>query len=202
MDWTKIPTDQEIKEVISALNDRNISAEVVASGEDAKNRVLELLPNGARVLTTTSITLEEIGIHDKIEQTDKVVSVRKEYMALDHTKDAEKIRHLRSTPDVVIGSAHAVTKNGEVLIASNTGSQLASYVYGADKVIWVVGAQKIVENLEEANKRLYEYVVPLENKHMQSLYGINTNVSKILIFNKEPVKDRIKLIFVKEVLGF
>ena len=200
--WTKIPDDNTIEETINSLAARGINAEVVDTGKEAKEKVMSLLPEGARVLTSASVTLEEIGIHDEIEKTDKVKSVRKEYMALDHQKNGEKIRVLRSTPEVVIGSVHAVTIKGEVLIASNTGSQLAPYVYSAKKVIWVVGAQKIVKDLEEANERIYEYVVPLENKHMQSLYGVNTNVSKLLIFTKEIAKDRVTLIFVKEKLGF
>lgn len=200
--FTKIPDDNTISETINALKERGIDAEVVETGEEAKEKVMSLLPEGSRALTSTSVTLEEIGIHDEIEKTNKVISVRKEYMALDHEKDAEKIRVLRSTPEIVIGSVHAVTKKGEVMIASNTGSQLAPYVYSAKKVIWVVGAQKIVNDLNEGNERLYKYIVPLEDKHMQSLYGVNTNVSKLLIFNREIAPDRVTLIFVKEKLGF
>ena len=200
--WTKIPDDNTIDETIKSLAERGINAQVVDNGEQAKEKVMSLLPNGSRVLTSASVTLEEIGIHDEIEKTDKIISVRKEYMALDHQKDAEKIRALRATPEIVIGSVHAVTKKGEVIIASNTGSQLAPYAYSAKKVIWVVGAQKIVSDLNEGNQRLNEYIVPLENKHMQSLYGVDTNVSKLLIFNKEIAKDRVTLIFVKETLGF
>jgi hypothetical protein len=123
-------------------------------------------------------------------------------MALSHDKDADRIRELRSTPDVIIGSVHAVTEDGQVLIASNTGSQLAPYSYSASKVIWVVGTHKIVKSFEEGIKRINEYIVPLEEEHMQKLYGRGTNVSKLLVFNKEVAKDRVTLIFVNEVLGF
>ena len=200
--WIRIPSDQEIEQAISALKTNGINAEVVNTGREAKEKVLSLLPDGARVLTSTSVTLETLGIKDEIDNSDRVVSVRKEYMALDHAKDGAKIRHLRSTPEIVIGSVHAVTKNGEVLIASNTGSQIASYVYGADKAIWVVGVQKIVENLEEGQNRIYDYVVPLEDERLRKLFGKGTSLNKLLIFNKETIKDRVTLIFVKEKLGF
>ena len=200
--WDQIPSDEIIEKVKTSLVTNGINVEIVNSGKEAKEKVMSLLPIGARVLTSASVTLEEIGVHDEIEKTDKIVSVRKEYMALDREKDGEKIRVLRATPEIVIGSVHAVTQKGEVLIASNTGSQLAPYVYSAKKVIWVVGAQKIVKDLSEGNQRIYDYVVPLEDKHMQSLYGVGTNVSKLLIFNKEIAKDRVTLIFVKEKLGF
>lgn len=202
MDWTQIPNDSVIEKTIEALKPRGITAYVVENKEEARKKVWSLLPDESKVLTSTSVTLEEIGIHDEIERSDKIISVRKEYMALDHEKDNEKIRVIRSTPEIVIGSVHAVTQDGQIIVASNTGSQIGPYVYTAKKVIWVVGAQKIVQNYNDGVKRLEEYVVPLEEKHMQSLYGIGTNISKLLIFNKEVIPERVILIFVKERLGF
>jgi hypothetical protein len=105
-------------------------------------------------------------------------------------------------PDYAAGSVHAVTENGQVMIASNTGSQLGPYAYGAGKVIWVVGAQKLVRNLEEGMRRIEEYCVPREEVHMQQLYNSHTGLNKILIFNKEIRPDRITMIIVKEELGY
>ncbi len=79
---------------------------------------------------------------------------------------------------------------------------MGPYTYAAGHVIWIVGTQKIVKNLDEGMKRIYEYVLPLETEHMKKLYGVGSNVSKLLIVNKEIVPGRITLIFVKEKLGF
>lgn len=201
-DFSALADKTTIEETIKNLKQRNITAFLVENSEEAKNKITELLPKQARVLASTSITLEETGIKDLIDEGSDYISVRKEYMALDHEKGADKIRISRSTPDIIVGSVHAVTKKGEVIIASNTGSQLAGYVAGAGKVIWVVGTQKVVDNLDEAMKRLNDYVVPLEEKHMQGLYGVGTNVSKLLIFNKEVNPSRVTLVFVNEKLGF
>ncbi len=89
-----------------------------------------------------------------------------------------------------------------MLIASNTGSQLGPYVFGAGRVIWVVGAQKLVKDLEEGMRRLEEYIVPREEVHMQQLYKAHTYPSKILIVNREIKPGRITMIIVKEELGF
>ena len=94
------------------------------------------------------------------------------------------------------------TRNIKVLIASNTGSQLGPYASGAGKVIWVVGAQKLVRNLEEGMRRIEEYCVPREEVHMQQLYGSHTGLNKILIVNKEIRPERITMIIVKEQLGY
>lgn len=200
--WKSLADKNTVDKVITALKERGIEGFFVETGKEAKKKVWEILTPGSRVLTSTSITLETIGLHDEIEKSADIRSVRKEYMALDHQKDGDRIKELRATPDFIIGSVQAVTEEGEVLIASNTGSQIAPYVYSAKKVIWVVGTQKIVKDLDAGMKRLYDYVVPLEEKHMQGLYGRGTNVSKLLIFNKEVALDRVKIIFVNEVLGF
>jgi hypothetical protein len=122
--------------------------------------------------------------------------------AMDRATQGREIRKLGGAPDYAAGSVHAVTEDGQVLIASNTGSQLGPYAYGAGSVIWVVGAQKLVKDLDEAFKRLEEYVYPLEDEHMHQLYNTGTGVNKILIVNKEIRPNRITMIIVKEELGF
>lgn len=200
--WSKLSPKPIVEKTIKALKKNNIDTIYVGTKEEAKAKVLELLPKGSRVLVGQSQTLEEIGLSNEIENSGNYISVRKEYMALDHEKEKDKIRILRSTPDIIVGSVHAVTEDGKVLIASNTGSQLASYVSAAGKVIWVVGTQKIVENLDGGFKRIYDYVLPLESERLKKIYGVPSNVSKLLIFNKEVNPKRVTLIFVNQVLGF
>ena len=113
-----------------------------------------------------------------------------------------EIRKLGSAPDYAAGSVHAVTEDGHVLIASNTGSQLGPYATGAGKVIWAVGAQKIVKDLNEGLRRIQEYCFPREEEHMRQLYKVGTSVSKVLIVNREFRPGRITMIIVKEELGF
>lgn len=201
-DWNKLASKNVVEETIKSLKQRGIEASFVETGKDANSRVLELIPKGAKVLASTSRTLDSIGLSEELENSSEFKSVRKEFMALNHDKDKEQIRRLRSTPDVIVGSVHAVTKDGKVLIASNTGSQLAAYVYGAGKVIWVIGVQKIVENFDDATERIYKHVLPLESERLKGIYGVPSNVSKLLVIDKEVEPERIKIIFVNEVLGF
>ncbi|MGD0449892.1 MAG: LUD domain-containing protein [Candidatus Bathyarchaeia archaeon] len=102
-----------------------------------------------------------------------------------------------------MGSVHAVTESGEVIVASATGSQLASYVYTSNNVIWIVGTQKIVPNLEESLRRIREYVLTLEDQRMKQAGFKGNAIAKILIFEEETLTSRkISLIFVNEKLGF
>jgi len=117
--------------------------------------------------------------------------------------EGRQMQQLGSAPEWTLGSVHAVTENGEVVIVSNTGSQLPAYAYGSSHVIWVVGTQKIVKNLDQAMERVSEHVLPLESVRVQKAYGMpNSNVSKVLIVNNEIAPGRTTIIFVREVLGY
>lgn len=200
--WNKLADKTAVEEIINNLKERNINAFLVNTEVEAKEKALDLIPQGLRVLVAQSQTLNKIGVVDEIENSEKYISVRKEYMSFDHATQADKIRISRSTPDVIVGSVNAITKKGEAVIASNTGSQLAAYAAGAGRVVWIIGVQKIVDNLDDAFRRIYDYVLPLESERLSKLYGIQSNVSQLLIFNKSVDKDRVTIIFVNESLGF
>ena len=67
-----------------------------------------------------------------------------------------------------------------------------------------MGTQKIVKDTDEGMKRLYDYVLPLESARLNKQYNMTAGsfVSKILIVNREFMKDRVTVIFVNEKLGF
>lgn len=203
LNWKNIPDEATLAKTVSALQENGMDAIVVENGEEAKKHVLELFPQGAEVLTMTSVTLQDTGIVQEIDESDKYDSVRKKLNAMDRNTQGREMQKLGAAPDWSIGSVHAVTETGEVLIASNTGSQLSAYVYGAGHVIWVVGAQKVVTDKEEGMKRIYEYVLPLESDRARKAYGMpGSSVNKLLIVNKEVSPGRITVILVKEELGF
>ena len=201
-EFSKLASDEQVEKTARALEASNMQVIVVASGAEARQKALELLPDGAEVFNATSRTLDAIGLSDDINKSSRFNSVRNRFSQMDPKIQAGEMRKLGAGPDYVVGSVHAVTEQGQVLIASATGSQLASYVYGAGKVIWVVGTQKIVANLDEGNRRIYEYSYPLEDARARQVYGVGSNVGKILIVNREAQAGRITVILVKENLGF
>ena len=201
-EFARPATDEQIERTASALEANGIHTLIVEDGADAKRLFFELVPEGAEVFLGSSVTLENLGIRDKIDQSGKYDALRPKMFAMDRTTQGREIRKLVGAPDYAAGSVHAVTEDGQVLIASNTGSQLGPYTSGAGNVIWIVGSQKIVKDLNEGFRRLEEYVVPLEEVHMQELYNMSTNASKVLIINREIRPNRITMIIVKEQLGF
>jgi len=198
--FAKLASDEAVQRTAQALKENGIEAFIVESGEEAKQKISELLPEGAEVFTCTSRTLDTLGIPAIVNE--EYDSVRVKLSEMDPKTQQREMIKMGAVPEYMIGSIHAVTETGSVVIASNTGSQLAGYAASAARVIWVVGTQKIVPNIDEAIKRVYEYVYPLEDIRAQDAYGIHSNVSKMLIVNKEVNPDRTKVILVKEKLGF
>lgn len=203
-DFTKLASAKDIETTMKALEANGFNVFDVDTGEEAKKEVLSIIPKGAEVFTMTSVTLETIGIPKEINESGNYNSIRNKLNSMDRNTQKREMTKLGAAPDYAVGSVHAVTHDGKVLIASNTGSQLPAYVYGAGHVIWVVGAQKIVKNVDEGMKRIYEYVLPLESERLNKQYNTSTgsNVSKLLMVNKEIQPDRITIIIVRQKLGF
>src|SRR5206468_3322319 len=98
----------------------------------------------------------------------------------EHGFSVEVVPDLDAAREAVLASVHAVSRDGTLVIASASGSQLASYAWGATNVIFVVGAQKLVPNLEAARKRIIEHSLKLEDARAYAAYGQNSRVGKIL----------------------
>lgn len=202
--WSKVADDATINTTIVALKNNGIDAEVVESKQAAFDKVISYLPENSQVMTMTSVTLDVTGISEEINKVDgKYKSIRNILSSADSKSTPQEKNKLGAAPEYVVGSVHAITQEGQVVIASLTGSQLPAYAYSALNVIWVVGAQKIVKNLDDAMKRLNEYTLPLESDRAKKAYGVEGSfVAKTLIINKEIQAGRIKVIIIKENLGF
>lgn len=200
--FAQLASDARIDTTIAALGANGIQANVVDTGAEARELVFLTLPHGAQVMNMTSRTLDTIGVSKEIVDSGHYESVRNMLNAMDPKNQERHMRELGAAPDWAVGSVHAVTENGTVMIASATGSQLPAYAYGAGHVIWVVGAQKLVKDDQEALQRIYEYSFPLEDQRAREAYGKGSAVNKILTIHKEANASRITLIIVKEKLGF
>jgi hypothetical protein len=195
-------SDADLQRTADSLNENGLTAHIVESAADALRLALELIPDGAEVFTATSQTLEDIGLPAAIEASSTLQSVRSVLVEMDMATQWDEMRALGARPDVVIGSVHAVTVGGEVVVASASGSQLGPYASGAGKVIWIVGSQKIVSSLDDAMRRIEEYALPLEDARAWLAYGQGSFIGKLLIVRREPTPGRVNVILVKKKLGF
>lgn len=200
--WDKLADDAALEKTKKALEANGIKVEVAANGQEAKEKALSLISEGATVMTATSTTSQQIGLDTAIDESQEFVSLRKKITALPESEQRTEARRINSAPDYVVGSVHAVTEDGKAVIASNSGSQLPAYAFSAAHVIWVVGTQKIVKKLDDAMMRIEEYTFKREDERMMQTYGMHSGIRKLLIINSEIIPGRITLVFVKENLGF
>jgi L-lactate utilization protein LutB len=208
MDYTQLASEESITKTVAGLKERGFEPVVVNTKEEALAKVKELIPAGASVMNGASKTLEAIGFIDHLKAEghgwDNL------HKGIVEEKDEARQKELRRaalTSDCYAGSVHALAETGEMLIASNTGSQLPHIVYSSPNVVFVVGIQKIVPTLAEAHTRLWEYVVPLEDARMKEVYGpeAGTAVNKVFAYHRENVGftgRKIHVVLVKESLGF
>jgi L-lactate utilization protein LutC len=194
--------DASVRRAAAALEANGINVIRAENAADAKRVVLGLIPEGSQVHSGASLTLEATGISDELEKSGRYEPLRPRIWSMDRQTQADEIRRLSSTPDVMLGSVHAVTESGSLLAASMSGSQLGPYAMGAGRVILVVGTQKIVPDLEEGLRRIDEYAFRLEDARAQEAYGIHSAVNKVLIINREITPGRITVVLVDEALGF
>ena len=199
--FTALPDEQTLAETVTALEEHGFSVEVADSLDAARRAVLARIPAGSSVMTNTSVTLDETGIADAVNESGQYESARKKMFALDFATQAQEMKVIGGQPDYALGSVHAVTRDGTLVIASASGSQLASYAWGAANVIFVVGAQKLVPTLPAAHDRIYQHSLPLEDVRAQAAYGQHSLVGKVLEIHQE-LPGRIHIVLIRQPAGF
>jgi L-lactate utilization protein LutC len=198
------PADHStVEATVAALRDKGYDVHVAADSAQAKRIVLGLLPEGAEVGQGASETLDSIGITEALEESGRYTPVRKIARSMDRStpEGLQAMRKLGVGPDWFVNSAHALTVDGTIVVASNTGSQLAPLAFGAGEVIFVIGSQKIVPDLDAAMRRLDEHSLPLEHARMRGLYDIDSEIKKLLVIYKEFRPSRFRVVIVRERVG-
>lgn len=197
----KLAFHDETLATADQLRANGFSVHVVDSGTEAKELVLDMVPTGSEVFTSTSVTLDQTGIAEVLNGDDYVSLRNRLYSLMGDPSKKKEMKQTVASADFVVASVHAVTADGKLLIASASGSQLPLAAYGADQVIFVVGTHKIVPDLEAGLHRIEQHIVPLEDKRALTAYGVNTMFAKLLVFNRE-VPGRVTVILVDEELGY
>ena len=196
-----LPDEQTLAATVTALEEHGFSVEVVDDLEAARQAVLTRIPHGSSVMTNTSVTLQQTGIADAVNDGGPYDSARTKMAELDFATQLQEMKAIGGQPDYALGSVHAITGDGTLVIASASGSQLASYAWGASNVIFVAGAQKLVPTLDAARDRIYGHSLVLEDARAVAAYGQHSTVGKILEIHSE-LPGRIHIVLVRQVVGF
>jgi hypothetical protein len=201
-EFTDPASEQRLERAAAALTARGFTVEILDDAAAARARIKDLIPEGASVFTGASETLRLSGIDDDINAGGRYQAVRPRVLAMDRVADADDIRRLLASPDVVVGSVHALTETGSVVAASGTGSQLPAYAGGAARRIWVIGGQKVVPDLGAALRRVEEHCLPLESARTQAAYGYPSAINHLLVINAELRPGRSTILLLRKAIGF
>ncbi len=199
----RLHNKKELETLSLKMKERNFEVEIVASKEEALEAVKNFLPKGAEVMTGSSTTLKEIGFMDYLSSKEsKVVSLQEKINQENDQQKRQDLRRNSVTAEYFISSVNALTEEGIIVAVDASGSRVGAMLFAAEKLILVVGAQKITKNVEEAIQRIRDYVFPKENERAMAAYGVNSSLNKWVILEKEVFPSRIKVILVEEALGF
>ena len=199
--FAKAASEESVQKTAAALKARNFSVEVVDTPADARAYVNSILPKDRSVFTSSSETVNLSGLDEDINRSGRYKAVRPQMEKLDYKTQRAEMLKLGASPDVVVGSVHAITEDGRVIAASGSGSQLGPYASAAGRVIWVVGSQKIVPDLDTAMRRLQFYAYPKEDNRVREKYGMPSGLMKILIVNGD-MPGRSTIVLIREPIGF
>jgi hypothetical protein len=200
--FTEPAPAERLERVAAALTANGFTVEVLEDAAAARTRVKELIPEGASVFTGASETLRLSGIDEDINDSSRYDAIRSRGRTMDRAVQRNEIWQMMSTPDVIVGSVAAVTESGSLVVASASGSQLPGYAGAATRVIWVMGAQKVVPDVTTALRRMEEHCLPLENERTMKVYGRPSALNRVLILNAEPEPGRGTVLLLRQAVGF
>jgi L-lactate utilization protein LutC len=201
VDFATAASDAELDALAERLRERNFEVVIVESGEEAKAEVLKRIPDGARVHSGKSKTLEDAGLFQELMANERFDFVRRTTMKMDQRTQRDEMRKLGAAPDVMVNSAQAVTEAGQIVITSASGSQIGPIASGAGKLILVIGSQKIVPDLDTAFRRIREHVFPYEDARLREQLGVGTKITRTLILESDFMPGRTTVILVRQPIG-
>ncbi len=200
---SSIPSSEVIEQTAASLTKNGFTTHVVDDAVGALDALKKLIPANSEVMTGSSTSLNEIGFSEYLaSDSHPWKSVHAQITAEDDESKRAELRRKSVTAEYFVASANALTQDGKIVAVDMSGSRVGAFLYGAKKLILVVGAQKITENETNALARVREVVFPLEDARAQKAYGVHSMTAKWAIMEYEGAQNRVHVILVKEALGF
>lgn len=191
------------------LESHKFKVDVVENASDCLVLIDELIHEGETISVGGSMTLFEMGVIDYLESKKDIV-----YLDRYHAENPIDIYHQALTCDTYITSSNAVTMDGQLYNVDGTGNRVSALTYGPDRVLVIVGWNKLVKDIPSAINRVEEIAAPanvvrlVKDTPCATLgYCVHCNspnkiCSTKVITSRSHIKDRIHVIIVKENLGY
>lgn len=205
--------NKDIEILISNLRKRNMNGYFVSNRDDAVEKALELIPKNSTIGFGGSVTLEQIGILDKLRTNANMILLDR--TILKDPNDISKLYLEMFSSDVFLSSSNAITMDGQLVNVDGRGNRVAMITFGPKKVIIIAGKNKITTDVDSAIKRIQTIACPMNLKRVNDLaknspvftktkWTLESIWGQLSIIERQVKneKDRIHVIIVDEDLGF
>ena len=203
------------QKIISNLNKRHFEAFYVKDKNEALKKALEIISKDETISWGGSVTMDEIGIIDYLENNG--------YKTFNRAKasNAEEKREIvlkGMGADNFLMSANAISEDGEIVNIDGHGNRISALCWGPKKIIMIIGMNKVAKTLDDAISRARNVAAPINAKRVSNYFEVNTPCTKtgscadcksltsicsqILITRLCAPEKRIKVILVNENLGY
>ncbi|CAG8454889.1 4512_t:CDS:2 [Cetraspora pellucida] len=204
--YAAVASESSIQTTKASLEAKNHEVTILETKVEAFEFLKSLIPKGSSINNGHSTTLEEIGFINYLKNATEWDNVHAQILAeKDMAKQFELRRTKGYTVDYYLSSADAITEDGIIVGCDLSGTRVGAWNSAAGKLIIIAGTNKIVKNEQEANERVYNYVLKLESARVRLAYKIPasnvTNYSVIKTGNPFSPK-RVHVVLIKESLGF
>ena len=196
------------QKVIKGLESRNMSGYYAASKEDALKKALELIPEGSSITMGGAMSAHEVGLVSALKEGNYNFIDREEY------EDKREAMLKAYDVDVFLSSTNAITEDGVLVNIDGTANRVSAIAYGPKKVVFIVGMNKVCDDVDGAMKRARNVAAPINAQRFTK----NTPCAKtgscmdckspesiccqFLITRYSRFPDRIHVILVNDNLGF
>lgn len=204
--------EKQVSRTINNLSKRNMKGFYVDNASELNELLKQLIGENSIVGIGDSMTLFEAGTIEFLRKG-KYIFLDKHREGIT-SKEKKQIYLQNFSSDTFICSTNALTEDGEIYNIDGNGSRVAPMIYGPKQVILVVGINKIVRNIEDAEKRVRNYSAPIDAKRLGKNTPCTVNgrcldckspdriCNDFTIIRGQFIKDRIKVIIVGEQLGY
>jgi len=203
---------KRLETAAKALTKHGFDAVVVGTKEEARDKVLELIPAGASVGVGGSITIRELGLIQALEERGN--TVYHHWRTFESREQEMEIRRKEVNADFFLSSSNAVTLEGELVNIDNAGNRVVGQIFGPSHSIVVAGVNKLVADVFEGIDRVKNVAAPpnarrlkrktpcAETGQCNDCDSTDRICSVTAILERRPARMKMTVVLVGEPLGF
>ncbi len=209
--WERWFSEKQVERTIQALKKNGFEAVYVPDSKGAVEEVMKRVPDGTTIGAGGSVTLNQIGLLDALKKRN--VHLILPLLQGKTPEEAHGLIQKTFSSDVFLSGTNAVTEDGKLFNVDATGNRVGAMFIGPKKTIVICGVNKIVKDIDAAEKRVKEWVGPQNAKRLNKKTpcvetGVCSECSSPdricnidVVLRKKPTRTEVVVILVGERLG-